>query len=188
MTAKKHLNVAQLANDEAKPASDKPSRAEAEDAVRTLLRWAGDDPAREGLVDRVRRENTEADGHIAALHKVAQAVRHAFADVVEVRRAAADHGAEGDKGVDPVISNRLEDMQLSNITNERKHARKAVEVTTKPDEIAKESLEFPANGDYACRNRAQLDAPYSNPRLRGLDWIDENGHDKYVGSAKRAKR
>ena len=31
-----------------KPA--KPSRAEAEDAVRTLIRWAGDDPAREGLL------------------------------------------------------------------------------------------------------------------------------------------
>jgi GTP cyclohydrolase I len=29
----------------------KPTRAEAEDAVRTLLRWAGDDPAREGLLD-----------------------------------------------------------------------------------------------------------------------------------------
>ncbi len=27
----------------------RPSRAEAEEAVRTLLRWAGDDPAREGL-------------------------------------------------------------------------------------------------------------------------------------------
>ena len=31
-------------------ASDKPTRAEAEAAVRTLLRWAGDDPDREGLV------------------------------------------------------------------------------------------------------------------------------------------
>jgi GTP cyclohydrolase IA len=30
-------------------ASLRPSRAEAESAVRTLLRWAGDDPAREGL-------------------------------------------------------------------------------------------------------------------------------------------
>src|SRR5205814_6969942 len=28
----------------------RPSRAEAEDAVRTLIRWAGDDPAREGLL------------------------------------------------------------------------------------------------------------------------------------------
>lgn len=35
--------------------SDKPSRAEAEAAVRTLLRWAGDDPAREGLLDTPRR-------------------------------------------------------------------------------------------------------------------------------------
>lgn len=29
--------------------SDRPSRTEAEDAVRTLIRWAGDDPNREGL-------------------------------------------------------------------------------------------------------------------------------------------
>src|SRR5690606_8146033 len=37
--------------------SDKhrPSREQAEDAVRTLLAWAGEDPAREGLVDTPRR-------------------------------------------------------------------------------------------------------------------------------------
>ena len=29
----------------------KPTRAEAEEAVRTLIRWAGDDPGREGLLD-----------------------------------------------------------------------------------------------------------------------------------------
>ncbi len=29
----------------------RPSRAEAEEAVRTLIRWAGDDPTREGLAD-----------------------------------------------------------------------------------------------------------------------------------------
>ena len=33
----------------------KPSREEAEDAVRTLIRWAGDDPEREGLLDTPRR-------------------------------------------------------------------------------------------------------------------------------------
>ncbi len=33
----------------------KPSRAEAEEAVRTLIAWAGDDPAREGLLDTPRR-------------------------------------------------------------------------------------------------------------------------------------
>jgi GTP cyclohydrolase I len=33
----------------------KPSRAEAEAAVRTLIAWAGDDPTREGLIDTPRR-------------------------------------------------------------------------------------------------------------------------------------
>jgi GTP cyclohydrolase I len=40
----------------------RPSRAEAEEAVRTLLRWAGDDPSREGLLgtpDRVVRAYEE---------------------------------------------------------------------------------------------------------------------------------
>jgi GTP cyclohydrolase I len=40
----------------------RPSRAEAEEAVRTLIRWAGDDPAREGLLgtpDRVARAYEE---------------------------------------------------------------------------------------------------------------------------------
>jgi GTP cyclohydrolase I len=40
----------------------RPSRAEAEEAVRTLLRWAGDDPSREGLrgtPDRVVRSYEE---------------------------------------------------------------------------------------------------------------------------------
>ena len=37
----------------AKPA--RPSRHEAEDAVRTLIAWAGDDPAREGLLDTPKR-------------------------------------------------------------------------------------------------------------------------------------
>jgi GTP cyclohydrolase I len=33
----------------------RPSRAEAEAAVRTLIRWAGDDPTREGLLDTPKR-------------------------------------------------------------------------------------------------------------------------------------
>ena len=42
--------------------TDRPTREEAEAAVRTLLRWAGDDPAREGLMgtpDRVVRAYEE---------------------------------------------------------------------------------------------------------------------------------
>ena len=38
-----------------KPATSQPSQAEAEEAVRTLIRWAGDDPLREGLLDTPRR-------------------------------------------------------------------------------------------------------------------------------------
>jgi GTP cyclohydrolase IA len=44
------------------PDAVRPSREEAEEAVRTLLRWAGDDPAREGLLgtpDRVVRSFEE---------------------------------------------------------------------------------------------------------------------------------
>ncbi|KGS02664.1 MULTISPECIES: GTP cyclohydrolase I FolE [Burkholderia] len=37
------------------PATPRPSRDEAEAAVRVLLRWAGDDPAREGLADTPAR-------------------------------------------------------------------------------------------------------------------------------------
>ncbi|MEO1919369.1 MAG: GTP cyclohydrolase I FolE [Paracoccaceae bacterium] len=40
---------------------ERPTRAQAEEAVRTLLRWAGDDPNREGLMDTPRRV-TEAYG------------------------------------------------------------------------------------------------------------------------------
>ncbi len=36
-------------------AATRPSREEAEEAVRTLLRWAGDDPAREGLAETPAR-------------------------------------------------------------------------------------------------------------------------------------
>jgi len=34
---------------------ERPSREEAEAAVRTLLRWAGEDPSREGLIDTPKR-------------------------------------------------------------------------------------------------------------------------------------
>ena len=37
------------------PSVSKPSREEAEAAVRTLIRWAGDDPKREGLIDTPSR-------------------------------------------------------------------------------------------------------------------------------------
>ena len=35
--------------------NQKPSRSEAEEAVKTLIRWAGDDPCREGLLETPAR-------------------------------------------------------------------------------------------------------------------------------------
>jgi len=43
------------ANADTVSAKERPTREEAEAAVRTLLRWAGDDPAREGLLDTPAR-------------------------------------------------------------------------------------------------------------------------------------
>ncbi|HWB44163.1 MAG TPA: GTP cyclohydrolase I FolE [Hyphomicrobiaceae bacterium] len=46
----------------------RPSRAEAEEAVRTLLAWAGDDPAREGLKDTPRRVTEAFEEYFAGYH------------------------------------------------------------------------------------------------------------------------
>jgi GTP cyclohydrolase I len=48
-TTSKHLDEEHAAASEAPASQRRPSRAEAEAAVRTLIRWAGDDPKREGL-------------------------------------------------------------------------------------------------------------------------------------------
>jgi GTP cyclohydrolase IA len=47
--------VTTVAREATAASTDRPTRDEAEAAVRTLLRWAGDDPAREGLVDTPSR-------------------------------------------------------------------------------------------------------------------------------------
>lgn len=46
----------------------RPSRDEAEEAVRTLLRWAGDDPAREGLLDTPKRVVKSFEEFYAGYH------------------------------------------------------------------------------------------------------------------------
>ena len=47
--------VTTFCTQQAKPSEPRPSREEAERAIRTLLLWAGDDPAREGLRDTPAR-------------------------------------------------------------------------------------------------------------------------------------
>ncbi|QIB35601.1 GTP cyclohydrolase I FolE [Ancylobacter pratisalsi] len=53
-SAKSEADAAAQAN-AAIDASTRPSREEAEAAVRTLIAWAGDDPEREGLIDTPKR-------------------------------------------------------------------------------------------------------------------------------------
>ena len=48
---------------------DRPSRLQAEEAVRTLIRWAGDDPDREGLLDTPRRVINAYDEWFAGYHE-----------------------------------------------------------------------------------------------------------------------
>ena len=47
--------MAKVPSKSTKSATGTPTQAEAEEAVRTLIRWAGDDPMREGLLDTPRR-------------------------------------------------------------------------------------------------------------------------------------
>ena len=48
--ARRGRSAALVKKQTARVAHKKPSRSEAEEAVRTLIRWAGDDPLREGLI------------------------------------------------------------------------------------------------------------------------------------------
>mgnify|MGYP001479642472 CR=1 FL=1 len=53
MTPRKPLSLVEGGDKPEKPG--KPDRAEAEEAVKTLIRWAGDDPGREGMADTPAR-------------------------------------------------------------------------------------------------------------------------------------
>lgn len=48
---------------------DRPSRAEAEEAVRTLLRWIGENPGREGLLDTPKRVVKAYEQFFAGYHQ-----------------------------------------------------------------------------------------------------------------------
>ena len=69
--------------------SSRPSRKEAEDAVRVLLRWAGDDPEREGLLDTPKR--------------VAKAYRELFSGYGEDPRAYLEKTFEEVGGYDELV-------------------------------------------------------------------------------------
>ena len=76
--------------------TSRPSRAEAEAAVRTLIRWAGDDPKREGLVDTPRR--------------VVKAFEEWFAGYDQEAEAILDRTFEEVEGYDDIVL--LKDIRL----------------------------------------------------------------------------
>lgn len=60
----------------------KPTRSQAEEAVRTLIRWAGDDPAREGLRDTPARVTRAYEEYFAGYAKnPASALSRTFKEV-----------------------------------------------------------------------------------------------------------
>ena len=71
------------------PAAARPSRAQAEEAVRTLIRWAGDDPAREGLRGTPER--------------VARAYEEFYAGYGEEPAAVLDKTFEEVEGYDDIV-------------------------------------------------------------------------------------
>ena len=76
--------------------SSRPSRAEAEAAVRTLIRWAGDDPSREGLIETPKR--------------VAKAYREWFGGYDEDPEAILARTFEEVEGYDDIVV--LRDIRL----------------------------------------------------------------------------
>ncbi len=55
MTAIAYDTITRASSDDDAILTTRPTRAEAEQAVRTLIEWAGDDPSREGLLDTPKR-------------------------------------------------------------------------------------------------------------------------------------
>jgi len=106
----KPLRKAQLSEHvrQAPPATARPSREEAEAAVRTLIAYAGDRPEREGLIDTPRRvvdayeelyggyRQCPADVLERTFNEIAK-----FDDIVLVRDAGSSHGTYiGEPGAD----------------------------------------------------------------------------------------
>jgi GTP cyclohydrolase I len=74
-------------------AAPRPSRAEAEAAVRMLIRWAGDDPSREGLTET---PNRVLRGHTAQIADAIETVLRPWGVAVIVE---APHGCMVTRGV-----------------------------------------------------------------------------------------
>lgn len=63
--------------------AERPSREEAEDAVRTLLRWIGENPGREGLLDTPKRVVKAYEQFFAGYHQDADEILGTVFEEVE---------------------------------------------------------------------------------------------------------
>ena len=88
--------VKQLETERQLSVARKPSREEAHEAVRTLIRWAGDDPEREGLVDTPSR--------------VARAYEEFFAGYLEDPAELLERTFEEAEGYDEMVT--LRDIRM----------------------------------------------------------------------------
>ena len=63
-------------------AAARPDRAQAEDAVRTLLRWVGEDPARDGLLETPARVTRAFEEYFAGYEQDPEAIlRKTFEEI-----------------------------------------------------------------------------------------------------------
>jgi GTP cyclohydrolase I len=69
VTELKQVRTSAPASADKKGAVERPTREEAEEAVRTLIRWAGDDPTREGLIGTPNRVIRAYDEFFAGYHE-----------------------------------------------------------------------------------------------------------------------
>jgi len=60
-----------------------PTRAQAEDAVRVLLRWAGDDPTRDGLIETPGRVVRAFEEYFRGYHDDPEAILHKTFEEIE---------------------------------------------------------------------------------------------------------
>ena len=109
----------------------RPSRTEAEEAVRTLLRWLGDDPDREGLratpgrvvkayeewfagykddpVEYLRRTFYEVDGYDECVAR--ERVRDIEETVTRVLHVSRRHGIPPHEAADRIAEERISEMR-----------------------------------------------------------------------------
>ncbi len=111
------------------PANDiKPGREQAEDAVRTLLAWAGDDPGREGVGRALEELAQYAEYHFGAEEKLMKQHRcagladqqAAHGQLINQVRVLREQFAAGQQGLGVEVLGVLKDWLINHIQRKDK--------------------------------------------------------------------